>query len=60
MQKGLKPGNKFPNSGQYVEVGKQGARAKVEITGVEGKTVPPTRKPRNTFDLVDKTKHKDR
>ncbi|MEU4648033.1 YjzC family protein [Nocardia fluminea] len=38
----LKPGNKAPNSGQYLEVGPRGGKTTVEITGVKGKTMPPT------------------
>ncbi|PKV76734.1 YjzC family protein [Nocardia fluminea] len=53
----LKPGNKAPNSGQYLEVGPRGGKTTAEITGVKGKTLPPTSKPGNGYVLVDPTKN---
>lgn len=53
----LKPGNKAPNSGQYLEVGPRGGKTTSEITGVKGKTLPPTSKPGNGYILVDPTKN---
>ena len=53
----LKPGNKAPNSGQYLEVGPRGGKTNAEVTGVKGKTLPPTSKPGNGYILVDPTKN---
>jgi hypothetical protein len=47
------PGELTPESGQYVN-NTTGA----EITAVKGKPLPPTPGPRQTYTLVDKTKHK--
>lgn len=55
--KGLKPGQSTPVSGQYEQVGPKGGKGN-EITGVKGKTLPPTTKRGATFNLVDPTKHK--
>ncbi len=52
----LKPGHTVPTSGQYAEVGPRGGKTGQEITGVKGKTLPPTSKSGNGFKLVDKTK----
>ena len=52
-----KPGEKTPDSGQYVPVGPKGGKRPGEITGVKGKPLPPTKKPGEGFVLVDKTKH---
>jgi hypothetical protein len=53
----LKPGNITPASGQYGIVNKKGKKTKTEITGVEGKPLPPTPKPGMTYVLNDKTVH---
>ncbi|MBB3132102.1 hypothetical protein FHS19_006829 [Paenibacillus rhizosphaerae] len=54
-----KPGQKTPESGQYVEKGPRGGKVgNTEITGVQNKPLPPTSKPGNSWELVDKTKHK--
>ena len=50
--KGLRPGEATPVSGQYLIRG-----TKKEVTGVEGKPLPPTPRPGQKYDLVDKTKH---
>lgn len=50
--KGLRPGEITPVSGQYRRRG-----SKAEITGVEGTPLPPTPRPGQKYDLVDKTKH---
>ncbi len=55
--KPLSPGQTTPTSGQYKVVGPRGGDKGVEITGVEGKPLPPTQKPGEKFVLVDKTKH---
>lgn len=54
----IRPGNEFPESGQYAEIGPRGGDKGREVTGVKGKTVPPTTNSGNSFKLVDKTKHK--
>ena len=56
--KALKPGQSVPVSGQYALIGSRGAQTKQEITGVRGKTLPPTPKPGQTYKLVDRTKVK--
>ncbi|WP_429422622.1 YjzC family protein [Nocardia sp. GAS34] len=53
----LKPGDKAPHSGLYEEVGPRGGHTGKEITGVKGKTLPPTSKPGNGFSLVDPAKN---
>ena len=57
MKKSLKPGQSVPQSGQYEIVGPRGGKTGEEITGVRGKTLPPTQKPGSTYKLVDPTKH---
>lgn len=55
---GLRPGNKATRSGQYEEVGPRGGKTGHEVTGVKGKTLPPTQKPGDSYKLVDPTKNK--
>lgn len=55
-QKILRPGNKVPISGQYIQVGPRGGVTKNEITGVKGKILPATPTPKMTYRLVDRTK----
>ncbi|MNC68650.1 hypothetical protein D3C75_1192730 [compost metagenome] len=60
MTESYKPGEKPKDSGQFVESGPRGGKiGKTEITGVEGKPLPPTSKPGNKWVQVDKTKHKN-
>jgi len=55
----VKPGKATPVSGQYVETGPKGGNpSKTEITGVEGRPMPPTSKARGKWKVVDPTKHK--
>lgn len=54
-----KPGQTTPKSGQYGIVGPKGGKTGQEVTAVEGKPLPPTPKPGQSFTLVDVTKHKD-
>lgn len=54
MGKGNRPGTPAPFSGQY----RPSSGGKTEITAVQGKPLPPTSKPGETWKLVDKTKHK--
>ncbi|MCJ7530531.1 MAG: hypothetical protein MUO64_05805 [Anaerolineales bacterium] len=51
-----RPGTPAPSSGQYRPRGQPKAP---EITAVEGKPLPPTPKPGQTWVLVDETKHED-
>lgn len=37
-----KPGQSAPYSGQYAELGPRGGNTGREVTGVKGKTLPPT------------------
>ena len=55
-KKKLKPGKSVPMSGQYAIINARGSNTREEITGVKGKTLPPTQKKRQSFKLVDKTK----
>ena len=58
MSKVLKPGQSTPKSGQYEVTGPKGGHTGTEVTGVQGKPLPPTPKPGQGFVLVDPTKHK--
>jgi hypothetical protein len=53
MANTLKPGTPAPRSGQY-----RNNSTGTEVTGVRGKTLPPTPKPGQGYKLVDPTKHK--
>jgi hypothetical protein len=53
MSKTLKPGTPTPQSGQY-----QNPKTGNEVTGVQGKPLPPTPRPGQGYILVDPTKHK--
>jgi len=55
--KGLKPGQQAPQSGQYVQVGPKGGKGK-EVTVVKGEPLPPTPRPGMTYDITDPTKNK--
>jgi len=52
-KKTYKPGEEVPKSGQYNTTGTGN-----ELTGVEGKRLPPIPKPGQHYVLVDKTQHK--
>ena len=52
----FKPGQKIPESGQ-AEIFSQGKPTGIERTVVEGKPFPPTPKKKQTYFIVDKTKH---
>lgn len=59
MSENYKPGERPSDSAQFKEVGPRGGKvSNTEITGVEGKPLPPTSKPGNQWTPVDKTKHK--
>lgn len=51
----LRPGQAAPKSGQYALVGPRGGNLGSEITGVKGKTLPPTKVPGQGYKLVDPT-----
>lgn len=53
----LKPGQSVPRSGQYEVIGPRGGKTGEEITGVKGKTLPPTPRVGSTYKLVDPTRH---
>lgn len=55
--KGLKPGEKAPKSGQYQKVGPRGGKGD-EVTVTKGEPMPPTDKKGTTFNLVDPSKNK--
>jgi len=54
--RGLKPGEKAPNSGQYQVRGPRGGKGD-EVTVPKGHQLPPTAVPGATYDLVDRTKN---
>ena len=51
----LRPGHTAPVSAQYGILGPRGGVTGAEITGVKGKTLPPTPKPGQTYVVVDPT-----
>lgn len=53
MSKSSKPGTPAPASGQYRPTG-----GGSEITAIEGRPLPPTPKPGQEWNLVDRTRHK--
>lgn len=53
MKKILTPGTPVPQSGQY-----KNPATGSEVTGVQGKPLPPTPRPGQGYILVDPTKHK--
>jgi hypothetical protein len=55
--RGLKPGQKTPRSGQYQKVGPRGGKGD-EVTSVKGEPLPPSDKKGTTYNLVDPTKNK--
>ena len=55
--RGLKPGQKAPRSGQYQKIGPRGGKGD-EVTSVKGEPLPPTGTQGTTYTLVDPTKHK--
>ena len=57
MKNKFKPGQTVPRSGQYEIIGPRGGITSEEITGVKGKTLPPTPKAGSSYKLVDATKH---
>ena len=54
----IKPGQKAPESGQYIIVNRLGNKIGLEVTAIKGKRMPPTDKSGQGYILVDKTKHK--
>ena len=56
-QKGFKPGEKVPDSGQYQIIGPRGSKG-AERTGVKGKILPPTPQKGSHYIIKDRTKHK--
>ena len=58
--KGTKPGAAAPESAQYRPAGPRGGivPGSTETTAIEGKRMPPTPKPGQTWVPVDLTKHK--
>lgn len=53
-----KSGEKANRSGQYKIIGPRGGDTGQEVTVVKGEPFPPTPKSGQTFEIVDKTKHK--
>ncbi len=54
----LRPGDRTPASGQYPVVGPRGGKTGREVTSVEGRPLPPTSRPGESYGKPDKTKHK--
>jgi len=57
MSKEFKPGQKAPNSGQYLQIGPRGGKGR-EVTVVKNEPLPPTPGPKMSYILVDATKNK--
>lgn len=57
MSKTQKPGEKAPASGQYEIIGSRGGRTGQERTIVRGEPLPPTPKPDQRYQIVDRTKN---
>jgi len=55
--KGLSPGSKAPQSGQYQQIGPRGGKGK-EVTVVKGEPMPPAPQKGTTYKIVDPTKNK--
>lgn len=53
----MKPGNRAPASGQYEIVGPRGGRTGEERTVVRGETLPPTPKPNQTYQIIDRSRN---
>jgi hypothetical protein len=58
MAKPMKPGETARRSGQYEIIGPRGGRTHTERTVTRGEPLPPTPGPKQTYKLVDPTKHK--
>jgi hypothetical protein len=54
--KGLRPGQTAPKSGQYVQVGPRGGKGN-EVTVTKGEPMPPAPKPGIPYDLTDPSKN---
>lgn len=57
-RKQYKPGETVPESGQAEIVGPRGGRTGEERTVTRGEPFPPTPKAGQTFEIVDRTKHR--
>ncbi|HEY3294137.1 MAG TPA: hypothetical protein VGL38_01730 [bacterium] len=55
--KGLKPGQTAPRSGQYEIIGPRGGHTGVERTIPKGTIIPPTPEKGQTLKIVDPTKN---
>lgn len=53
----IRPGQPAPISAQYAVVGPRGGQTGVEVTGVRGKTMPPTPGKGMGYVPVDPTKN---
>jgi len=51
MASNLKPGQPAPRSGEYGIVGPRGGQTGQERTAVQGKPLPPTPKPGQTYQM---------
>src|SRR5690242_8942775 len=57
MAKEKKPGQIATDSGIYERIGPRGGKTGHQVTVVEGEPLPPTTKPKETYVIVQKTKH---
>jgi hypothetical protein len=57
MGKTHKPGEKAPASGQYEILGPRSSRTGEERTVVRGEPLPPTPKPNQRYQIVDRTRN---
>jgi hypothetical protein len=55
-----KPGQTVPKSGQAEIIGPQGGRTGDERTVTRGEPFPPTPQPKQTYEIVDTTRHSGR
>lgn len=57
MPKNYRPGATAPASGQYEIIGPRGGHTGKERTVVRGEPLPPTPGPKQTYQIVDRTKN---
>ncbi len=53
QQEPIKPGSETVQSGKYIEVGPRGGPTGESCVSVEGRPLPPTSEPGNSWVLVD-------
>lgn len=58
MKEQYKPGETVKISGQYLVRGARGGSLNREVTCAKGERFPPAQRPKQTYELVDPTRHK--